>query len=257
MNELIAADGHEDDDPSIDDEEGRVALVETILKLSMKVRKRHDVRLFLGEGTDPLDHPTSLNGHPLWLLAEFLCVLIILDEAQSVGTRQVYRLSGRVCLPVPFIRDTQRRFLWIQHAMRGRQSGFLWRPDLVITENDQLPSAENVLEIVECKHRRKLDSTTVRSEFAKGFDLEAPAYLIWSYFEVSQRVRDGADGLGLRLRTIGLAGPERAKLRDPDELISRIAAGIRETREATPLATALLRGAATASDKADRERRLR
>jgi hypothetical protein len=257
MNDLVLIDEHKDDDPSIDDEEGRAALVQTILKLSSKVRKRHDVRLFLGEGTDPLDHPASLNGHPLWLLAEFLCVLIVLDEAQSVGTRQVYRLRGRVPQPVPFVRDTQRRFLWIQHPMHGRQSGFLWRPDLVITENGQPPSAENVLEIVECKHRRKLDSATIRSEFAKGFDLEAPAYLIWSYFEVSQRVCDGADRLGLRLRTIGLAGPDRARLRDPDELASRISAGMRETREATPLAAALIRGASAAADKADRERRLR
>lgn len=257
MNELMVDDGHEDDDPSIDDEDGRDALVETILKLAVKVRNRHDVRLFLGDGTEPLDHPASLRGHPLWLLAEFLCVLIVLDEAQSVGTREVYRLSGRVPLAVPFVRDTQRRFLWIQHSMRGRQSGFLWRPDLVITEDGQPPSAENVLEIVECKHRRKLNSATIRSEFAKGFDLEAPAYLIWSYFEVSERVRDGADGLGLRLRTIGLAGPERARLRNPDELASRIATAMRETREATPLAAALVRGASTAAEKVDRERHQR
>jgi hypothetical protein len=257
MNDLIIADEHEDDDPSIDDEDGRAALVETIVKLAAKVRKCRNVRLYLGDGIDPLDFPASLRGRPLWLLAEFLCVLIVLDEAESVGTRQVYRLSGRVPQAVPFVRDTQRRFLWIQHSMRGQQSGFLWKPDLVITEDARPPSAKNVLEIVECKHRRKLDSVTIRSEFAKGVDLEAPSYLIWSYFEVSQRVRKGADGLGLRLRTIGLAGPERARLRDPEELASRISTAMRETREAAPLAAALVRRASTAADKAERERRLR
>jgi len=58
--------------------------------------------------------------------------------------------------------------------MCGRQSDFLWWPDLVIAEDGELPSAENVLEIVECKHRRNLNSATIRSEFAKGFDLDLP-----------------------------------------------------------------------------------
>lgn len=257
MTDLIVSDEHADDDPGIDDEEGRAALVETILRLSAKVHKQKKVRLFLGDGIDPLDSERSLKGHPLWLLAEFLCVLIVLDEAEAVMTNQVNRLGGTVPEAVPFIRGTQRRYLWIQYSMRGRQSKFLWRPDLVITEDERPPSAENVLEIVECKHRRKLDSVTIRSEFAKGFDLGAPAYLIWSYFEVTQRVHTGAEGLGLRLRTIGLAGPDRARLRDPDELANRIAEGMRETREATPLAAALVQGATTAADKADRERRVR
>jgi hypothetical protein len=182
---------------------------------------------------------------------------MVLDEAESVGARLVFGLRGTVPRPVPFVRGGQRRFLWIQYTMRGRQSGFPWRPDIVITDDGHTPSADNVLEIVECKHRRRLDSATIRSEFAKGFDLGAPAYLIWSYFEVSQRVYDGADGLGLRLRTIGLAGPERARLRNPDELANRIAAGMRETRETMPLAAALVRGASTAADKAGRDRQVR
>ena len=77
MNDLSVADEHEDDDPSIDDEDGRAALVETILKLAAKVRNGHGVRLFLGDGAEPLDHAASLRGHPLWLLAEFLCILIV------------------------------------------------------------------------------------------------------------------------------------------------------------------------------------
>lgn len=70
-------------------------------------------------------------------------------------------------------------------------------------------------------------------------------------------MRAGADGLGLRLRTIGLADSDGTRLRNPEELVSRIAAGVRETREAMPLAAPLVRSASTAEGKADRERRLR
>ena len=257
MNNLIATDIDEEEDAALPDDDGRAVLVQTILRLAARVRKNHDVRLFLGVGTDPLDQEASLHGLKLWLLAEFLCILITLDEAESVERRQVHKLRGKVPYPIPFFRDGQRRCLWVQHPMRGMKSGFLWIPDLAITEDTNVPSSENVLEIIECKRHAKLSAGTVRSEFAKSYDLEVTAYLLWSYFEVSDHVRTGAESLGLRLRTIGLMGPQREQLRDPDALTRRLSEGMRETREARPFAAALERRSTAAAEKADRDGRLR
>jgi hypothetical protein len=256
MNDLIETVIDEEEDPGTAEGDGRATLVQTILNFSARVREKHDVRLFLEVGTQSLDEEASLMGLDLWLLAEFLCILIILDESESVQRRQVHKLRRKVPYPIPFIRDGQRRCLWVQHPMRGMKSGFLWIPDLAITEDTEVPSSENVLEIVECKRHAKLNSSTVRSEFAKSYDLEVPAYLLWSYFEVSDHVRKGAESLGLLLRTIGLMGPQREHLRDPNALARRISEGMRETREARPFAAALEQRAAAAVDKSDRDRRL-
>jgi len=257
MNELAILE--EDDGPaskhgSADDPDGRAIMVRTVTKLCTRVSEKHGIRLFLGAHTHPLDDPASLRGPKLWELAEYLCILIVLDEADQVDKRIFSGLGGRsVPYPIRFTRDGQRRCLWIQHRMLGTQSGFTWQPDLVVTEEADVPSSDNVLEIIECKCIRKLNSQTIRSEYAKGVDLEAPAYLIWSYFEVSEHVRKGTHGLGLHLRTIGLAGPERSTL-DEDTLVRRVSEGMRTTREARPLADALARRAAAVTEKADRDR---
>jgi hypothetical protein len=256
MNDLIEIIDNEEDEPRADDD-GRAALVQTILKLAASVWERHDVRLFLGNGAEPLDQEASLRGLKLWHLAELLCVLIILDEAEAVERRQVIKLRRKVPYPIPFIREGQRRCLWVQYPMRGIKSGFRWIPDLAITEDTKVPSSDNVLEIIECKRHANLTSATIRSEFAKGYDLGTPSYLLWSYFEISTHVRDGAEKLGLRLRTIGLEGPEREHLRDPDALARRFSEGMRETREARPFAAALERRATAAAEKADRDRSIR
>lgn len=241
---------------SADDPDGRAVMVRTITKLCTRVRDKHGTRLFLGNCTDPLDNPASLRSPELWELAEYLCILIVLHEADEVEEPIISGLRGQVPHPIRFTRDGQRRCLWIQHRMLGKQSGFRWKPDLVVTEEADVPSSDNVLEVIECKCIRKLNSKTIRSEYAKGVDLEAPAYLIWSYFEVSKHVRNGTEGLGLRLRTIGLAGPERSTLLDEDALARRVSEGMRATREARPLAEALARRAVAVTEKADRDRRI-
>lgn len=257
MNDLAIL---EEDEPaasthgSADDPDGRAVMVRTITMLCTRVREKHGIRLFLADRTHPLDDPASLRGPELWELAEYLCMLIVLDEADQVDGVIISGLRGPVPHPIRFTRDGQRRCLWIQHRMLGKQSGFRWQPDLVVTEEADVPSSDNVLEIIECKCIRKLNSKTIRSEYAKGVDLEAPAYLIWSYFEVSQHVRNGTQGLGLHLRTIGLAGPERSTLLDEDALVRRVSEGMRTTRETRPLAAALARRAAAVTEKADRDR---
>lgn len=257
MNELAILE--EDDEPasthgSADDPDGRALMIRAVTKLCTRVREKHGLQLFLGDHTNPLDNPASLRGPALWELAEYLCILIVLDEADQVDEVVVSGLRGAVPHPIRFTRDGQRRCLWIQHRMLGKQSGFRWKPDLVITEEADVPSSDNVLEIIECKCIRKLNSKTIRSEYAKGVDLEAPAYLIWSYFEVTPHVRNGTQGLGLHLRTIGLAGPERSTLLDEDALVRRVSEGMRTTRVTRPLAAALARRAAAVTEKADRDR---
>jgi hypothetical protein len=94
-----------------------------------------------------------------------------------------------------------------RNALYQRQKP--WRPDLVVTDSPSAPSTENVTEIIECKHRRCLDSATDRSEFAKRYDLKVPSYLICSYFDASPKVIAGANRLGLLVKPIGLGCKDR------------------------------------------------
>jgi hypothetical protein len=254
MNDLTIFDEKiEADDPH--DTVARDALQSTVLWLANRVR-RHGVSLYLGKGILPVHSAASLAVCKPWQLAELLCVLTILDEADSVSTRAVFNLRGKVAVPVVFTRHGQVRYLWIQHTMQGRQSGFAWRPDLVVTDDERAPCTENVIEIIECKHRRRLDSGIIRSEFAKGFDLDTRAYLIWSYYEVPPSVVKGAGGLGLRIRTVGLDGPERGQLLAPEVLARRFAEGMSQARDEAAFAAALSRAAILAEDKLERDRRI-
>jgi hypothetical protein len=139
--------------------------------------------------------------------------------------------------------------------MKGTRSGYEWRPDLVIANSEYAPTAENVTDIIECKHRRRLDAVTIRTEFAKAYDLKVESYLIWSYFEVSQAVLDGTDRLGIQVKTIGLGKKERGPFLDPLVLSRHIAEGVREARERSRFATTLAQAASEAQDKAIRDGR--
>ena len=141
--------------------------------------------------------------------------------------------------------------------MGGERSGYEWRPDLVVTDSPYAPTAVNVTEIIECKHRRSLDSVTVRSEFAKSYDLKVESYLIWSYFDVAPRVIAGAERFGLEIKPIGLGGKDRGYFLDPQFLVRHISEGIREARDRSLFLATLAQASIEAQEKAARDGRLR
>ncbi len=67
------------------------------------------VGLFLRNGTEPLDEEVSLRNPKLWLLTEFLCLLIIPDETEFVERRQITRLASLGPYPIPFVCDGSQR----------------------------------------------------------------------------------------------------------------------------------------------------
>jgi hypothetical protein len=254
MNEILVMDEDVTDEPM--DAHARGALLQSVLLVADRVTCKHGVALFMGSAKVPFNAASAAACIP-WKLVEILCALTVLDEAEAVTSKQVFNLAGKVPTPVEFTRNGRRRFLWIQHSMEGERSGYDLRPDLVITDSPFAPNSENVTEIIECKHRRRLDAVTIRSEFAKGYDLKVESYLIWSYFEVAPSVVAGADRLGLQIKAIGLGSKERGPFLNPQFLTRHIAEGVKEARERSHFAATLTRAAGDAQEKAMRDGRLR
>ena len=253
MNELDMF-GEDDAEPM--DAPARNALLQSVLFVGSRVRGRHGVELFMRSAQDPFNAASASQCIP-WKLVEILCALTVLDQAESVTTKRIFHLRGKVPAPVEFVRTGRPHFLWIQHSMEGELSGYEWRPDLIVTDNGFKPTAENVTEIIECKHRRNLDSVTVRSEFAKSYDLKVESYLIWSYFDVSPKVNLGAERFGLEIKPIGLGRQDRGHFLDPVLLANHISEGIREARDRRRFADRLTEAANEVHEKAARDGRLR
>jgi hypothetical protein len=252
MNELEVIDEDVADEQM--DVPARDALLQSVLLVANRVKSKHGLALFMGAASAPFNTATAAACIP-WKLVEILCALIVLDEAEAIASKQVFNLAGKVATPIEFTRNGRQRFLWIQHSMKGEQSGYRLLPDLVVTDSSFAPNSENVTEIIECKHRKNLDAVTIRSEFAKGYDLGVESYLIWSYFEVRQSVRDGAKRLGVEIKTIGLDMQERGALLNPQILTKHIADGVKNARENSLFATTLTRTSREAQEKLTRDAR--
>jgi hypothetical protein len=246
----------DDADADAIDAPARNALLQAVLLLGERVRLKHGLELNMASAKTPLSATTAGTCVP-WKLFEILCAFTVLHQAESVCTRRVFHLRGKVPTPVEFVRDGRSRYLWIQHSMDGELSGYHWRPDLVVTDSEFAPTSENVTEIIEVKHRRHLDSVTVRSEFAKSYDLRVESYLIWSYYDVAPYVAEGATKLGLEIKLIGLAQEDRARFLDPEVLIRNVDEGITAARERRQFAARLEEVASRVREKVDRDRFLR
>jgi hypothetical protein len=256
MAGLIAMEMDDDDDDDAIDAPARNALLQAVLLLGERVRLKHGLELNMASAKTPLSAATAGTCVP-WKLFEILCALTVLHQAESVRTRRVFHLRGKVPTPVEFVRDGRSRYLWIQHSMDGELSGYHWRPDLVVTDSEFAPTSDNVTEIIEVKHRRHLDSVTVRSEFAKSYDLRVESYLIWSYYDVAPYVAEGATKLGLEIKLVGLAQEDRASFLDPEVLVRNVDESITAARERRQFAARLEEVASRVREKVDRDRFLR
>lgn len=245
-----------DDGADVIDAPAQDTLIQAVLLLDERVRLKHGLELNMASANTPLSAATAGTFVP-WKLFEILCALTVLHQAESVQTRKVFHLRGKVPTPVEFVRDGRSRYLWIQHSMDGELSGYQWRPDLVVTDSEFAPTSENVTEIIEVKHRRHLDSVTVRSEFAKSYDLRVESYLIWSYYDVAPYVAEGAMKLGLEIKLIGLAQEDRARFLKPEVLVRNVDEGIAVARERRQFAARLEEVASRVREKVDRDRFLR
>lgn len=255
MADLIPIEMDDDGADSID-APARNALLKAVLLMGERVRLKHGLELNMGSAKMPLNEATAGACVP-WKLFEILCALTMLNQAECVRTKKVFHLRGKVPTPVEFVREGRSRYLWIQHSMDGELSGYQWRPDLVVTDSQFAPTSENVTEVIEVKHCRRLDSATVRSEFAKSYDLRVESYLIWSYYNVAPYVAEGATKLGLEIKLIGLAQEDRSRFLNPEVLVQNVDEGIVEARERRQFAVRLEEVASRVREKVDRDRFLR
>jgi hypothetical protein len=184
-----------------------------------------------------------------WQLVEALSLLSILISADRVYTAELLNLFGRTG-PVHMAEDGKDRYLWAQPTLTGHQSALGGRPDLVITFNSNLPSADTVLRVVECKCCSRLGAHDIRAEFGKAHDLRASSYLIWSFTTPPQRLVEGARGLGLDLVALGFDTPRRADLiAAPESLLAHVANALRVSRREQHFARTLLQSGQDASRK--------
>lgn len=89
------------------DAPARNALLQAVLLLGERVRLKHGLELNMASAKTPLSAATAGVCVP-WKLFEILCALTVLNQAESVRTKKVFQLRGKVPTPVEFLRDGGR-----------------------------------------------------------------------------------------------------------------------------------------------------
>lgn len=200
----------------------------SIVDISGVLFKKHDVRIFLFH-RDEMD--VTQYRIPLlkpWRLLEILSVLTVFEQAESIRGREIRGIAER-SEPIEYKSQRGVRFLWTQPTMVGSRSGLAGRPDIVINDSPDEITPENIERIIECKRVKRLGTTVVRSEFAKGYDLGVDIYHIWSFYRPSKKVIDGAEALGINVGDVGFDKGQRAGRLDPEALWRHIS---KEQRQA-------------------------
>lgn len=180
-------------------------------------------------------------------LLEFVVLLELLNDRLWDPVTQPVDLTRPVG-PLPVPSGTELWFVWYQEAMTGAVSGLKAIPDLCVTTSPDPPSLGNVAYVIDCKNVMVLDAATVRAEAGKAYDLQVASYVLLSYNRVSERVKEGAARLGVRVVESGLDGPNRGRyLASPTALgvdvLERVVAAVnaRHTLQATNTASGAIR----------------
>lgn len=185
---------------------------------------------------------------PTWRLVEALSLLAVLLKADSVNTRKL-NILGQTG-PISFTEDKEIHFLWSQQTLTGQDSLLKGRPDLVITNSADSPSPKNVLRVIECKCKKSLGAQDIRAEFGKAHDLKVTSYTIWSFTAPTQKVVNGAQGLGINLETLSFDTPQRKTFIDmPESLLAHVANTLDVTKKENRYANILIKSGQVASRK--------
>lgn len=139
---------------------------------------------------------------------EVLCLLADLYVRESppgLFTIQLFEPSG----PIEVRDGVRQEFVWVQPQLKHTRSRMTACPDILIKTVANLHSAATVVALHECKCHRRLPSDELRQECGKAFDLGVWSYVIVTYHPQSARVRSAVEGLGLRIRDIGLYTEDR------------------------------------------------
>ena len=187
----------------IDNEDVRESIIQAILIASISLRDKHDV-LFQDQYNrrERLERLIIPPAAKTWRLFETLCILSILNHADKIKFRIIPNLFNKFG-PFEFIENDTQKFLWYQPQISKGIAGLKAIPDIVITDSQEQAKAQNILNIIECKHRLKIGAPVIRAEFGKAHDLRVLSYLIWTWRTPKNYVIQGAKKLGIDLIPVG------------------------------------------------------
>lgn len=178
-----------------------------------------------------ITNSTQFEDIETWKLMEALCLLSILLKADEVWSKEVCNVFGKTG-PIHISEDNEDRYLWAQAPINGEITAMKSIPDLVVTNDSDLPSVSNVLRIIECKSGKKVGAPMIRAEFGKAYDLKVSSYLIWSFITPSEVVTQGARGLGLDIEALGFDTDMRDELiKNPELLVYHVANALEVSRK--------------------------
>ncbi len=147
-----------------------------------------------------LDTWRTLKG-PLLEILVLLSTLIKLHPLKKIELENILTPN----IPIPVNDNNNVRFIWCRPLIMNSTSGMQARPDIVIATSDKKLDDTSIVSVVECKCRSQLDAQDIRREFGKAFDMKVRSYIILSYHETPQRLKDAAGKLGMELKDFGLS----------------------------------------------------
>lgn len=238
------------------DQEVKRALWQAICRLADQFRSQWGMAAYLSnDHSEPVSSTATTPNCSVWKLVEILSVFTVLRDADIVRTAEVFNLRGRITTPIFYLQGGEPYYLWTQRRMKESLSGFTGIPDIIITTTDETPSRANALDIIEAKSGRRITGALIRSEFAKAYDLKVTSYFIWSFYDPSPSVIQGAKLLGIEVAPLGFGSSQREKLLEPEALLSRFAEQLRSARQSGTFERVLRQTGNDATSK--RQQRLR
>ena len=206
------------------DSEARAAIWMAICDAASKLAGR--CKIHISRETKPvlcISNRSRVPEEPTWKLVEALSLLAILMNADEVYCKDVFNIFGKTG-PLHFMEDGHNRYLWAQYTLSGQESTLGGRPDIIVTSNQNAPTAMTTLRIIECKCLQRLGTTDIRAEFGKAYDLKVSSYFIWSFITPASRIIEGAKRLGLDVMALGFDTPQRMHLiARPENLVAHVA----------------------------------
>jgi hypothetical protein len=141
-------------------------------------------------------------------------------------------------------------FLWKSSSVDETKSGMSARPDIAISISPQPLSPENIRHVVECKCVDKINSSVIRTEFGKAYDLAVSSYTIVSYYRVESKYKNAAEKLGIDIIPLNVDSILEQPVREAKEvLVSKLNTNLKSSISKQMFQKALTTKVATITKK--------
>jgi hypothetical protein len=230
------------------DVDARQAIWASICAAADDVRHRLDIKSICELNGRDVRAGTPVPLVQTWLLIEALSLLCLFVRCEDAAAHTV-NVFGKMG-PVEIREDGLARHVWAQQTLKGDASSLNSRPDIVVTTTPDQPHPGNAVRIIDAKCVKELGTPAIRAEFGKAYDLRVTTYFIWSFYSPTERVVQGARGLGIDVQALGFDTDRRQDLlRSPEALISHVAHSQEQARRGRRFGFALEAAGENASRK--------